>query len=225
MSAEGQDWSASLRESGSRLQQLLSGAGLPELDPFAIMGFENYLGLLLRWNARTNLTAVRHAEGILRRHFVECIAVAKVLPPGIGTLLDFGSGAGFPGIPVAICRPEIAVTLAESQHKKAAFLREVASLLGLTVRVFAGRAETLAQVFDCVTMRAVDRMNAAVVHASSLLNEGGLLAVMTTSGDFPKLQEVGSEFEWGAAIALPGADRRILRVGTKRGSEMFHVEH
>jgi 16S rRNA (guanine527-N7)-methyltransferase len=216
MSAAGEHLSASPTESGARLQQLLSEVGLPELGPVAIRRFEQYLELILRWNARTNLTAVRDAEGILRRHFVECIAVANVLPPGIGTLLDFGSGAGFPGLPVAICRPEIAVTLAESQHKKVAFLREAISLLGLTVRVFAGRAEALAQVFDCVTMRAVDRMNTAVVHASSLLSEGGLLALMTTSGDFPKLQVATEGFEWGAAVALPGADQRILRIGAKR---------
>ena len=108
---------------GARLNALLAAAGLAELDAGLSHQFETYLSLLLRWNARMNLTAIRDEEGILARHFVESIACARALPAGIGTLLDFGSGAGFPGIPIALCRPEIAVTLAESQGKKAAFLR------------------------------------------------------------------------------------------------------
>ena len=93
--------------------------------------FEEYLALILRWNSRMNLTAIRDEEEILARHFVESIACAQHFPEGIGTLLDFGSGAGFPGIPIALCRPEIAVTLAESQSKKAAFLQETVRILGL----------------------------------------------------------------------------------------------
>jgi len=89
--------------------------------------FGAYAALLIRWNARMNLTAVRDEEGILRRHFAESIVCARILPPGITTLLDFGSGAGFPGLPIALCRREIAVTLAESQGKKVAFLREAAA--------------------------------------------------------------------------------------------------
>jgi 16S rRNA (guanine527-N7)-methyltransferase len=104
-----------------RLNGLLTEAGLEAVDSVLAGGFEAYLSLLLRWNARVNLTAVRDEGGILSRHFVESIACARALPAGIATLLDFGSGAGFPGIPIALCRPEIAVTLAESQGKKAAF--------------------------------------------------------------------------------------------------------
>ena len=93
--------------------------------------FEDYLSLILRWNARVNLTAIRDEEGILQRHFVESIACARALPADITTLLDFGSGAGFPGIPIALCRPEISVTLAESQGKRAAFLHEAVRVLGI----------------------------------------------------------------------------------------------
>ena len=77
------------------------------------------------------LTAIRDEEGILTRHFVESIVCARALPAGIATLLDVGSGAGFPGIPIALCRSEIAVTLAESQGKKAAFLQEAVRVLGV----------------------------------------------------------------------------------------------
>ena len=93
--------------------------------------FDAYLSLIVRWNARTSLTAIRDEEGIVSRHFVESIACAVAVPAGVRTLLDFGSGAGFPGIPIALCRPEISVTLAESQNKKAAFLREAIRTLEL----------------------------------------------------------------------------------------------
>src|SRR5882757_3963226 len=104
-----------------------------------------YLDLLVRWNARTNLTAIRQPEEMVRRHFGESLFAAANLgdPSNFpNTLLDLGSGAGFPGIPIALAHPEITVTLAESQNKKAAFLREAVRTLGLkNVEVWAGRAE------------------------------------------------------------------------------------
>jgi 16S rRNA (guanine527-N7)-methyltransferase len=98
----------------------------------------------MKWNARMNLTAARKPEEIVRRHFVESIFAAQQIPKHVKTLLDFGSGAGFPGIPIAICRPKIGVTLAESQGKKAAFLREAVRTLGLKAEVWAGRVEEMA---------------------------------------------------------------------------------
>ena len=162
------------------LNTLLMEANSAPLDGDTLSRFDTYLELLLRWNARTNLTAIRTADGILRRHFLESILAARALPAGIGTLLDFGSGAGFPGLPIALCRMEIAVTLAESQNKKAAFLREATRTLGLSVAVHAARAETVATRFDCVTLRAVDRMEQAIAAAVSLVVPGGWLAVLTT---------------------------------------------
>src|SRR5580698_11231452 len=102
-----------------------------------------YLDILLKWNARTNLTAIREPEEIVRRHFGESLFAAQYL--GLcPTLLDFGSGAGFPGLPIAILKPEIAVTLAESQNKKATFLREVIRTLQLpNAEVWGSRVETM----------------------------------------------------------------------------------
>jgi 16S rRNA (guanine527-N7)-methyltransferase len=140
---------------GTRLNALLVDAGLEPVRPELALSFDNYLSLLLRWNERVNLTAIRDIEGILSRHFVESIVCARALPDETTTLLDFGSGAGFPGIPIALCRPEIAVTLAESQGKKAAFLREAVRVLGITTKVHSARAEALPIQFDCVTLHAI----------------------------------------------------------------------
>ena len=175
-------------DTGARLNTLLAGAGQPLLEPAAAKGFEDYYSLLIRWNARINLTAIRTEEGILSRHFVESIACGNALPGGIVSLLDFGSGAGFPGIPIALCRPEMAVTLAESHGRKAAFLQEAVRVLGISSKVHLGRAETLAERFDCVVLRAVDRMPQAVQAASKLVAPKGWLALMTTGYELTGLQ-------------------------------------
>lgn len=202
----------------SRLNHLLDQSGLELLDEAAGERFEHYLSLLLRWNARLNLSAVRDQEGILSRHFVESIACARALPPGIATLLDFGSGAGFPGIPMALCRPEISVTLAESQGKKAAFLREALRTLGVVnAAVHNGRAEAIKIRYDCVTLRAVDRMAEAVETAAGLVAPGGWLALMTTREDLVGLQAAaGAQFSWPEQIQLPGSESRLLALGVPR---------
>jgi 16S rRNA (guanine527-N7)-methyltransferase len=206
---------ASLKSSSAaRLEELLAEFRMKPMDSGIQASFDAYLDLILKWNARTNLTAVRDGEGILRRHFIECIACAQHLPNGIETLLDFGSGAGFPGIPIAIFRREIAVTLAESQNKKAAFLREAISILGLKAKVFRGRAETLSVEFDCVAIRAVDRMERAVIEAMPLIRPGGILALMTTRAEFPKFEKL-LDLRWQDGWALPGSDQRVLRLGAK----------
>jgi 16S rRNA (guanine527-N7)-methyltransferase len=202
---------------GVRLNRLLAAAGMKPLQQIESRAFESYSSLILRWNARVNLTAVRDEDGILARHFVESIACARALPAGISTLLDFGSGAGFPGIPIAICRPEIAVTLAESRGKKAAFLQEAVRVLNLPIAVHSARAETLHGPFDCVTLRAVDKMAIAVQAASFLVGPGGWLALMTTGADLPNLQTATvSSFEWTPPIPLPGGEKRILGLGVRR---------
>jgi len=200
-----------------RLNALLTEAGLEAVDSALAGRFEAYLSLLLRWNARVNLTAVREEGGILSRHFVESIACARALPAGIATLLDFGSGAGFPGIPIALCRPEIAVTLAESQGKKAAFLQEAARTLGISATVHSSRAETLRTQFDCVTLRAVDRMPRAVRAASRLIAPAGWLALMTTGTELPALQvAAGPAWSWTKVFPLPGSAERLLALAERK---------
>lgn len=208
--------SAGSPSAGMRLNCLLAEAGLEPLGPVLAGRFEEQFSLILRWNAHVNLTAIRDVEGILVRHFVESIACARALPAGIATLLDVGSGAGFPGIPIALCRPEIAVTLAESQGKKAAFLSEVVRVLGVAAKVHSGRAETLRAVFDCVTLRAVDKMPQAVKAAGKLVAPGGWLALMTTGKELDALKAAaGTEFAWAEPLPLPGSKDRLLALAAR----------
>ena len=209
--------SDSEHEFSARLNSALSASGLPSLDPAAGARFAAYYSLLHRWNQRINLTAIRSEEEILNRHFVESIAVAHSLPAGVASLLDFGSGAGFPGLPIAVCCPQIAVVLAESQTKKAAFLREAVRTLDVPVEVFAGRAETLIRTFDCVVLRAVDRMGKAILAASSLVEPGGRLALLTTDSRIEALKSAMTQlpFTWDQPLPLPSSEARVLLFGKR----------
>jgi 16S rRNA (guanine527-N7)-methyltransferase len=172
----------------------------------------SYLDLLLKWNSRTNLTAIRDPQEIVSRHFGESLFAARHLAP-TSTLLDLGSGAGFPGVPIALLHPHIQVTLAESQNKKATFLREAVRTLGLpNVEVWAARAETLpaTRLFQTVTLRAVDNMEVALPAARARIAPGGLLALLTTTSHLPP---------GGQSIPLPNSKTGVLYL------QMFHVEH
>lgn len=171
-----------------------------------------YLDLLLKWNARTNLTAIREPEEIVRRHFGESLFAASYLVDDVPTLLDLGSGAGFPGIPIALLRPDIRVTLAESQHKKASFLREAVRTLGISAEVWADRAELMPsdRRFHTVTLRAVDNMAAAVAVADDRATDQIMaLTTMAQAPDPPGFPE-------RLLIVLPGAENRVLLIATPR---------
>lgn len=206
---------ASAEELAIRLNATLCEEGQQELSPDLAARFGEYGALLLKWNARMNLTAVRDTDGILRRHFVESIRCARAFPEGIETLLDFGSGAGFPGLPIAICRPEIQVTLAESQTKKASFLREAVRTLGLHTQVHSGRAEALGRQFACVALRAVDKMSDAVRAAAGLVAPGGWLALLTTRADLPGLRDLAEGFTWDRDPVAIGGTERVVALGRR----------
>lgn len=200
------------RLSAERIQRAVAAAGLGPLPAGTAEKFSRYYRLLEQWNSRLNLTAIRDPEEALRRHFVECIFCAQNLPENIETLLDYGSGAGFPGIPIALCRPEIRVTLAESQGKKASFLRETVRSLELTVEVYGGRVEAMpsSHRFGAVALRAVDNMAGAVEDAANRVNKEGWLIVMATAGTASLPKGFSS-----SERSIPGSRNGMLIVGRK----------
>jgi 16S rRNA (guanine527-N7)-methyltransferase len=201
---------------GVRLNAALAEAGLEPLDEKTTHRFEDYLSLILRWNVRLNLTALRTEDAIIINHLCESVACAKAIPDEVTTLLDFGSGAGLPGIPIALCRTQIAVTLAERHGKKAAFLQEAVRTLGIRAKVYGDRAETLSEVFDCVTLRAVDKMPKAVTAGAKLVQPRGWLALMTTNAGLAELQAAaGAEFSWLSNVPLPGSRDKIVALGQR----------
>ena len=124
--------------------------------------FHKYRDLLLEWNEKFNLTAITDKEEIDEKHFIDSLLPLKYVEVKRGRLLDIGSGAGFPGIPLAIVCPKVKVTLLESNGKKVRFLNEVVNQLGLeNVNVINGRAENLKEKesFNYVTARAVKQLN------------------------------------------------------------------
>ena len=186
---------------------------LPEIPTALPLQLSTYLDLLLKWNARTNLTAIRDPEEIVRRHFGESLFAARHIAPGTQTLLDFGSGAGFPGLPIALLRPEIAVTLAESQNKKATFLREAVRTLNLTTEVWSNRVEAMPATrrFDAVALRAVDNMDAALPEALTRIAGGGQLVLLTSAASAPAD---------GETVPLPGSQSTILYLQTTLGNPL-----
>jgi 16S rRNA (guanine527-N7)-methyltransferase len=204
---------------GLLLSNLLRETGTPPLESEQTSQFEAYVSLFVRWNTRVNLSSIRDPQTIVIRHLLESIVCARMLPSGISTLLDFGSGGGLPGIPIAVCRPDFRVTLAEAQGKKAAFLQEAVRVLGLSTEVFAGRAETLTKQFDCVVLRAVDKMPRAAAEAATLVAASGWLGLMTTRSDMLGLIElVGAEFTWPTQHLLPCSADRLLALGKRAAS-------
>jgi 16S rRNA (guanine527-N7)-methyltransferase len=178
-----------------------------------------YLDLLQRWNARVNLTAVRDREQIVTRHFGESLFAATHLLPADARLdvFDLGSGAGFPGLPMKIFASGITLTLIESQHKKAAFLKEVARTLSLNVVVFAGRAEGLDATADLVMMRAVERRERALEIAAPLVAPGGRLALLIGAAQV-EAAHLLKRFSWQAPIPIPQSSARVILVGTNQVS-------
>jgi len=179
----------------------------PYLTPPAaiIPQLSDYLDLLLKWNARTNLTAIRQPEEIVRRHFGESLFTALHLSDP-DTLLDLGSGAGFPGLPIALQRPEIRVTLAESQGKKASFLREAIRTLRLeNAEVWAARVESMpeSRCFHTVTLRAVDDMASAVAAAASRATH----QIVVLAGAPPVLPP---DLHWEPSIPIPNSNSTVL---------------
>jgi 16S rRNA (guanine527-N7)-methyltransferase len=211
-----------------------------------LTSISTYIDLLIRWNSRINLTAIRDPEQIVTRHFGESLYAARHQFPNVQAsrkpvstatshvapglrrgdpdhatetsdhhLLDIGSGAGFPALPIKIWAPEIHATLVESNQNKTTFLREILRVLTLTnVNVINSRAEDVpAATADTVTFRAVERFQSILPIAIRLIRPGGRAALLVGESQLQSAK-TASAIQWDDPISIPQSSYRILLVGT-----------
>jgi 16S rRNA (guanine527-N7)-methyltransferase len=228
----------------TRIADLLQPFLSPEaLSPAQLEHISMYIDLLLRWNARINLTAIRKEEEIVTRHFGESLfAAAHLFPqttwgqlpePALSevegavqserssapmSLIDIGSGAGFPGLPIKIWAPQVHLALIESNQKKATFLREVTRSLTLTnINVFPGRVQDYpSPPARIVTLRAVERFEATLPTAARLVAPAGRLALLISEAQLSHTQALTPGFEWDPPTPIPLSSSRVLAIGTRR---------
>jgi 16S rRNA (guanine527-N7)-methyltransferase len=227
------------------LEPFLGQADDQRLATNDLLHISTYIDLLLRWNARINLTSIRTPEEIVTRHFGESLFAARHLFPRASSVspvssvvkdfdvdvahdqrpaandvrvADLGSGAGFPGIPIKLWAPHIALTLIESNHKKATFLREVTRALTLTdVNIQTVRAETLVgTTFHVVTLRAVESFESILPTAAALVAPAGRLALLISSPQQERARASLPHFSWAEPLPVPLSRSRILLTAHRR---------
>ncbi len=175
-----------------------------------------YLELLERWNRVFNLTAVRDPERMVTAHLLDCLAVVPHLPPG--TLADVGSGAGLPGIPLAVARPESRITLVETNQKKVAFLRQTVAELGLgNVTLYDGRVEDWdsAEIRDAVISRAFSPLGEFLRLTETRVVPGGTWLAMKGTHPQQELEKIPQGYEVEVIpLRVPGlqAERHLVKL-------------
>jgi len=183
----GDDWNREFRQAADKLGVTLKTTAEEQLWRF--------WELLAYWNRSINLVSVTEAEEFFFRHIFDALTLVPVIPPQAETLIDLGSGAGLPGIPLVIVRPHLKVTLLEASRKRSSFLHEVIRQLRLSqVTVIHERIEALINNgdyghYDCVTSRATWRLADFLRFGSPLLNRGGSLIAMKGNLSFAEWDE------------------------------------
>jgi 16S rRNA (guanine527-N7)-methyltransferase len=184
-----------------------------------VQQIQQYIAILLRWNDKINLTAIRDPREILYRHFCESMYATVSVPVENGRLADVGSGGGFPGLPIKILRPELQVFLIESNIKKATFLAEVSRDLELTdLRVLVNRFEDVAEdvaPLDFVCSRAVGAFGPFLDWAGSEAIGAKTVILWIGGRDLEEINEIPG-WSWREPIAVPQSLRRLLLVGSKK---------
>jgi 16S rRNA (guanine527-N7)-methyltransferase len=203
------------------LEKELSVAGV-ELGPRQMEQLEKHFALLLKWNQKINLTAIREPDEIAARHFAESLFLSKLLPAPRGLMVDVGSGAGFPGLPLKIAWPETPAVLLEPNHKKETFLKEVIRSCGLEgIEVRDERLEEtisadLAGRAALVTMRAVKPSEELLDDLAKLLQPNGSAALFLGAVDAASIAATPSSsrsFQWQTPAPIPHSDQRIILIG------------
>jgi 16S rRNA (guanine527-N7)-methyltransferase len=200
----------------SALSQGIDALGL-ELDARCRSTLIQYLMLLEKWNRVYNLTAVRDLKKMVFSHLLDSLAVLPHLPGG--RMLDVGSGAGLPGIPIAVARPDLEVVLLDSSHKKAAFLRQAVADLALgNANVVCERVQSWQSPtgFDVIISRAYAEIGEFVMHSRHLLAPGGVFVAMKGLHPYEEIERLPEQYRLHQVIELsvPGLDaaRRLVLI-------------
>lgn len=196
------------------------------LAPEAVARLGDYLARLLAMNEQMNLTAIKDPAEAWTRHVLDSLSLVPMVAdvPAGARLLDVGSGGGVPGIPIAIARPDLRVTLVDATQKKVAFLTGVARALGLTsVDAVWGRAEklvatNLARAFDVVTARAVGKIPVLLPWTAPFAKTGGRLLFIKGEQGEPELDQARALLRrfcctHRATVATPTGRVLVLQVG------------
>lgn len=202
-------------------EQLRAGAAQwrLDLDETALSRFDAYAALLIEWNQKMNLTAIKTPDEIVVKHFIDSLAPLSFLTlQKRAKVIDVGTGAGFPGVALLIARPELQLTLLDSTKKKLLFLEELLSALGLRAKTLPMRAEEAGQnaayreQFDLVTARAVSNLRDLSEYCLPFAKPGGLFAPLKSS-------EIDSELEAArpAITLLGGKLERVERYEIEAG--------
>lgn len=191
----------------------------PELTETMQEQFEQYMNLLLEWNQKINLTAITNEDDIILKHFVDSLTILKYIKEE-SSIVDVGTGAGFPGIPIAITRKDVNVTLVDSLNKRILFLQEVVKKLDLEkVKTLHYRAEEFGQnkqyreSFDIATSRAVANLTTLVEYLLPLVKLGGICICMKgpeideeLENSKKAIQILGGKIQKVESIVLPESD-------------------
>lgn len=188
-----------------------------------VLQIQQYIKILLQWNEKLNLTAIRDPLEILVRHFCESMFGAVAVPDLDGRLADIGSGPGFPGIALKILRPSLELFLVESNIKKGTFLAEVVRELGLeNARVLISRYEELGEEIaplDFVCARALGEFGTFLDWAGSERVSARTTVLWIGGRDLEEIQKMPT-WEWQNPIPVPQSLRRYLLVGKKKSAEV-----
>jgi len=189
-----------------------------QLNKHQVEQIQQYTKILLAWNDKVNLTAIRDPLEILYRHFCESMFGAAVLPVEKCRLADVGSGGGFPGLPLKIMRPDLEVFLIESNVKKATFLAEVVRELGLTdARVLVSRFEELGEEvapLDFVCSRALGDFARFLAWAGSPAVSGKKVLLWLGGRDVEEVRAIPG-WSWEAPKPMPHSLQRVLLSGAR----------
>lgn len=182
-----------------------------------------YAALLVEGNERMNLTAITDPVGMARKHFADSLTLLPLLPEGPFSLIDVGTGAGFPGIPLAILRPDCRLTLLDSLNKRLGFLKAVCGELNISARRVHARAEeggrqaALREKFDVATARAVASLPALCEYCLPFVKPGGVFLAMKGPEGETEMAAAGK-----AVFLLGGRLRELRPVEIGGGEEPLH---